>query len=524
MDKTKQMEMLFQEGGIADDGMTVDPVSGNDVPSGSMAEEVRDDIPAQLSEGEYVVPADVVRYYGVKFFEDLRGEAKQGLGQMEVDGRIGGEPVGMEMYEDEGEELSPEELEELTNITGMAIGGFVSSRPDPLAATSQYADGGFVETQPGVTTDFSGVTGFVPPTTGVPAVPDYSTFVPDAGSDPTQVDLDLTQFTPGFSTDTGVETSSATLYGPNGEVVTFILPTDQAQYDELLAQGYSTTPPMESTAPSFSGAGLGTAVTAQQDRDRSPAPQEDPEARKARMEAANLKKMQSMIDDPLAYGKAQLEGFTSKIGGRTGARIGQAVAGLPGRLIGGALGGLNAANNVADAMTSSEVAKSLGFDTTELDAQIEEYTGTLSKFGNFFSRNVQEKAQKQSAATLAAMRDMNVGGGIGRDKYASDKAFNTAMQASAPSGMTYVPTTSKKDKDQSSTVSGGKYVREGSAAPTTSPRPTARPSNLSTKKDKDQSSTTSGKSSSNISGKNISGKNISQYANKGGLMSKKKTK
>ena len=38
----------------------------------SMAEEVRDDIPAQLSDGEYVVPADVVRYYGVKFFEDLR--------------------------------------------------------------------------------------------------------------------------------------------------------------------------------------------------------------------------------------------------------------------------------------------------------------------------------------------------------------------------------------------------------------------------------------------------------------------
>ncbi len=57
-----QMEMAFmQEGGIADDGMDVDPVSGNEVPPGSLAEEVRDDIPAQLSEGEYVVPADVVR-------------------------------------------------------------------------------------------------------------------------------------------------------------------------------------------------------------------------------------------------------------------------------------------------------------------------------------------------------------------------------------------------------------------------------------------------------------------------------
>jgi hypothetical protein len=74
------MQMAFmEEGGLTDDGTTMDPVSGNEVPPGSMAEEVRDDIPAQLSEGEYVVPADVVRFYGVKFFEDLRMEAKRGL-------------------------------------------------------------------------------------------------------------------------------------------------------------------------------------------------------------------------------------------------------------------------------------------------------------------------------------------------------------------------------------------------------------------------------------------------------------
>ena len=90
----RQMKMAFmQQGGLKDDGMKVDPVSGNQIPPGSMAKEVRDDIPAQLSEGEYVVPADVVQYYGVKHFEDLRNKAKGGLGQMERDGRIGGEPV-----------------------------------------------------------------------------------------------------------------------------------------------------------------------------------------------------------------------------------------------------------------------------------------------------------------------------------------------------------------------------------------------------------------------------------------------
>ncbi len=91
-----QMQMAFmQEGGLRDDGMDIDPVSGNEVPPGSMASEVRDDIPAQLSEGEYVVPADVVQYFGVKFFEDLRMEAKRGLADMESNGRIGGEPMDM---------------------------------------------------------------------------------------------------------------------------------------------------------------------------------------------------------------------------------------------------------------------------------------------------------------------------------------------------------------------------------------------------------------------------------------------
>ena len=92
MSMKKQMS-LFEYGGIADDGMNQDPVSGNNIPPGSLAKEVRDDIPAMLSEGEYVVPADVLRYYGVNFFENLRGQAKQGLNTMEQNGRIGGTPM-----------------------------------------------------------------------------------------------------------------------------------------------------------------------------------------------------------------------------------------------------------------------------------------------------------------------------------------------------------------------------------------------------------------------------------------------
>ena len=93
----EQQMSLFEEGGMKDDGLNRDPVSGNEIPPGSLAKEVRDDIPAQLSEGEYVVPADVVQYYGVKFFEELRAEAKRGLAEMEATGRIGGEPIEVDM-------------------------------------------------------------------------------------------------------------------------------------------------------------------------------------------------------------------------------------------------------------------------------------------------------------------------------------------------------------------------------------------------------------------------------------------
>ena len=114
----EQMKMAFM-----DDGMERDPISGNEIPTGSLAEEVRDDVPAMLSEGEYVVPADVLRFYGIKFFEDLRIKAKDGLARMESMGRIGGEPI-----EEEPSNVLPfpiEELETEEEEIEMAVGGYV---------------------------------------------------------------------------------------------------------------------------------------------------------------------------------------------------------------------------------------------------------------------------------------------------------------------------------------------------------------------------------------------------------------
>ena len=146
MVEDEQMNKLMQEGGIADDGMSVELVTGNEIPPGSMASEVRDDIDVKLSEGEYVVPADVLRYYGVRFFEDLRAQAKQGMMEMESDGRIGGTPVNAQGVPMEGqdEELTPEEEQMLvealggsgTAPTGMAYGGMIE-QPAPTPYQDQ---------------------------------------------------------------------------------------------------------------------------------------------------------------------------------------------------------------------------------------------------------------------------------------------------------------------------------------------------------------------------------------------------
>ena len=107
-----QMEMNFGKE-VPENTVGVDPVSGNDIPLGATAENVRDDIPANLSEGEIVVPADVVNFHGVKLFEDLREEAKRGYAQMAQDGRMGGEPMmeDSDMMADLDIDLSVEDLQ-----------------------------------------------------------------------------------------------------------------------------------------------------------------------------------------------------------------------------------------------------------------------------------------------------------------------------------------------------------------------------------------------------------------------------
>ena len=59
-----------------------------DPPPGATKKEVADDQMVLMSEGELVVPANVVRYHGLATYEGMRREALSGLQEMEFDGQI----------------------------------------------------------------------------------------------------------------------------------------------------------------------------------------------------------------------------------------------------------------------------------------------------------------------------------------------------------------------------------------------------------------------------------------------------
>jgi hypothetical protein len=134
----KQTQRMLKEGGMMQEGGTVDPVSGNDVPVGAMQEEVRDDIPAQLSEGEFVFPADVVRFIGLERLMMMRQAAKEGLSKMEDMGQMSNADEATE--EDDGAFES--QIDEIMGEMGeeedveMAVGGMATD-PAAMAQTQQ---------------------------------------------------------------------------------------------------------------------------------------------------------------------------------------------------------------------------------------------------------------------------------------------------------------------------------------------------------------------------------------------------
>jgi hypothetical protein len=449
VDMNQQMSFAFEDGGLRDDGMMRDPVSGNEVPPGSTAKEVRDDIPAQLSEGEYVVPADVVRYYGVKFFEDLRDNAKMGLQDMEARGRIGGEPVpaGGPMDGD----LSPEELAAIQEMMGMAEGGVVNmykqqqdlySPPNPAIGnptTTGMASGGEVRgynsssvvTNP--MTDQSVLEagqqaqqrGFVGFPLGATIFPSATTGKTVLGPSGTQVATtgNIGQATTGTTgTTTTTDTSAlttVTLYGPNGEIITLTLPTDTDRYNQLLSEGWTTEMPVAGTQKDDTVQG-------------KEGPDTDPSSWMDKFDYRDFDKLKDQTSENLTR--------------------------IP---FAGALGALGNATKAAQSAANIIVMKANGFDTSDLEKELNKFKkeNGLNLLPNEFING--------DRLALDIIRN-NPGADLGIDKKATDLegnfifkskgAWDDFMQEIAPPNMTYNPATESYVSDGSSGGGSGTLI------------------------------------------------------------------
>ena len=441
-----QMKMAFMdEGGIADDGMDVDPVSGNEVPPGSLAEEVRDDIPAQLSEGEYVVPADVVRYYGVKFFEDLRDQAKMGLADMEANGRIGGEPVPAGGPINDSE-LSPQEMQAIQEMMGanMNEGGQVQNpylqqqqlysqpRPAPIDekrnTTLTNINPNPVENQMPMQSMASGgqVQGYQP---GGPVTPaqdqmmyaqntfnpfnygaGYSFMGPTTGTGTPGAGTSLT---PTTASVTG-EPTMMTLYGPNGEIRTFSLTLSEADAEEvtrLKEMGYSETKAVTPEPVSTGGDG-GTTV-----------PKPDPNAWMEKFDYTDMSKLASQTSDLLSK---------PTMSGPIGAFInGQHAA--------------QAAANIIILEASGQNVDSLKADWKKFvddDIVLRNLAEEIIN-GDQFAKNIVKN--NRDVALFKESTDI-----FGNPIFKTDKDWNNFMDEISPKGMSYDPSSKsyKADDDR----------------------------------------------------------------------------
>jgi hypothetical protein len=231
--KAQEEQMkLFEEGGLKDEGGTVDPVSGNDVPPGSTQAEVRDDIPAQLSEGEFVFPADVVRYIGLENLMELRAKAKQGLARMEQMGQMG----------NADEATMPDDGEYDGEIDDL-IENFNPNDP----STFEFNEGGVVMAQQGT---------YVPPNMGQQQF-SYGYMPPQqqAGYQPPQVPAtqfpNYSQFVSGPAQAAVGEQKGITeqrqYIGPNGEMITILFMDGKPQQE--VPAGFKVYKPEEAVAP-----------------------------------------------------------------------------------------------------------------------------------------------------------------------------------------------------------------------------------------------------------------------------------
>ena len=181
------MEM-FDLGGLKAQGETIDRKSRNKVPVGSLQKEVRDDVPINISEGEFVLPADVVRYHGLEKIMNMRQNAKSGLKLMDKMGQMGNSdqatlpddiPFQPQNYQEGGAIVTPQiqmpEIQLQNQVPGVNVAPpqQLGMRPSVYAQQQQPVK---VTTPSSPTYSTFGAPQYTSPTSTA-ATPDYSKLV-----------------------------------------------------------------------------------------------------------------------------------------------------------------------------------------------------------------------------------------------------------------------------------------------------------------------------------------------------------
>ena len=141
-----------------------------DPPPGATPEEVADDIPAYLSTGEYVLPANVVRYIGLKSITGMHQRVLHELQQMEDLGIINNVDHNGEIEDDDDEMVyKKKDSKEMEGDIHETI--IISARPQGLMKPAHYADGGdvwvpgvgFVNKKKGIDSNVQDIEGYKVP-------------------------------------------------------------------------------------------------------------------------------------------------------------------------------------------------------------------------------------------------------------------------------------------------------------------------------------------------------------------------
>lgn len=428
------MDKMYDEGGLATDGMDVDPVSGNDIPVGSNATDVRDDVDAKLSTGEYVVPADVVKYVGVAQLEKLVDKAKAGLEKMDDDGRIGGEPT-----------TDVEEVTlggDLNTLDGYATGGMVAgsdidgiinrvkaaAMKDPSIINMLKAKGIFVqEPQPqGQLQQQAMSQGAVPTQAAPPSMQgkaDPVAFAEGGLSGPAITPFNPYAYTPGFSAETSVTGMAPTVSGQPAAPAAPVTGICDPGFVWDAVQNMCV--PIEVTQ----------AVSDNNDTGPDTSTTPDPNAWMDRYDYSNP---DTLFEQTMSTVGA---GNTEKDKSLVGSLLGLA----GGALAGGVIGKFVSANNVAQASANAIILRQAGKteEADKLDAAIAAYAKDkgVDKFSDFTTGEA--LAESIAKKQLNTIRKWQTGGGA-----------NLVTEEMADAGQTYAAT----GDNRSTTWTGGQVV------------------------------------------------------------------